>query len=662
MPEKKKQSSMFESPHGRMLVLLFFVAAITFLLVHALTYTTPFTVLVVAALASIVLVAVPTFLALRKLEERGRRLSAEVEERARAEQDLRESEAKYRAVAQSFPDGAVLMFDEQQRFVIADGAGLTRFGFDPGDLLGRTPSEAFAAGLATTIGAAVEAALDGMDSVFDISYWGRLVQMHVLPVSDSSGTVAGMVVVRDVTEARLSERALAEGERRMSTIIGNMTGMVYRCVLDEKHTMEFVSEGCRELTGYAPADLLLNRRVSWLELVHPEDLSDMRFGINRAVHEARPYSLSYRIRTSSGVEKWVRERGVSVYMEEGNFLMLEGIVLDITNEKLAEDRLQDAFSELDQIFNSTGDGLSLLDLDLRLVRANRTLCRMFGFSQSEVLGKPCSEAIGGEDCDTPLCPVQQIRDGAERVDNEYSHMAEDGTERQFEVTTLPFRNTQGATVGYLSSVREITDRVRAEQQARDREYQLVQADRRAALGTLVTGVAHEINNPNTIISLNAPILRSIWEDVLPILDRHHAQHGDFPLGGGKYSAIRDEVIPLATKVVESSRRIRTIVLDLKGFARQDATTYDQEVDLCEVVRAGAGLVDNMIRNSTQAFSLDLSSERVVVQGQFQRLEQVVVNALINACEALSSPVEAISVVVMSEGEWGVVEVRDQGRG
>jgi amino acid-binding domain sensor histidine kinase (EC 2.7.13.3) len=206
--------------------------------------------------------------------------------------------------------------------------------------------------------------------------------------------------------------------------------------------------------------------------------------------------------------------------------------------------------------------------------------------------------------------------------------------------------------------------VRAQEESKERERQLIQADKLAALGTLVSGVAHEINNPNGIITLNAPTLRDIWRGARPILEERYDERGDFLLGEVEYSVIRDEADALFDQIVESARRIKRIVAELKGFARQDVTGRDQIVNLNEVARAAVGLVANKIKKCTSHFEVFWSEEPVRVLGNFQRLEQVLVNALINACEALTDPEQAVSLRVglSPDGKSAQVAVTDEGRG
>ncbi|MBW2172935.1 MAG: hypothetical protein JRF69_13405 [Deltaproteobacteria bacterium] len=126
---------------------------------------------------------------------------------------------------------------------------------------------------------------------------------------------------------------------------------------------------------------------------------------------------------------------------------------------------------------------------------------------------------------------------------------------------------------------EINDRKRAEQEARLQQEQLFQASKMASLGTLVSGVAHEINNPISFITLNGPTLQKVWQDVTPVLDEHHRKNGDFYIANMDYDDLRERIPVLLSDITEGAKRVSTIVTDLKEFARQSAPEFTDKVEI-----------------------------------------------------------------------------------
>lgn len=143
------------------------------------------------------------------------------------------------------------------------------------------------------------------------------------------------------TAAKEQERhraieALKENERMVSTLMGNLPGAAYRSRIDAERTLEFVSEGCREITGYEADELVGNRVTSFGALIHPDDEAQVRTSIEEAISSGKPFELTYRIRESGGMERWVWERGQGIPSESGDIEYIEGFMTDVTEKRRME--------------------------------------------------------------------------------------------------------------------------------------------------------------------------------------------------------------------------------------------------------------------------------------------------------------------------------------
>ena len=208
------------------------------------------------------------------------------------------------------------------------------------------------------------------------------------------------------------------------------------------------------------------------------------------------------------------------------------------------------------------------------------------------------------------------------------------------------------------------EKKQAQEKARQRREQLFRAAKMVSLGTLVSGVAHEINNPVTSALLNTQTLRKVWDGVLPILDERLRNEGDFRLGGMTYKQIRDRMPLLLSHIEDGTRRVRDTVTDLKDFARETPAERTDDIDLNKVVSKAVGLVSNLIRKSTNDFAVDYTTNPPVFKGSIQRIEQVVINLVMNACQALSDSEGAVRVRTGQDlkESWVFVEVQDEGCG
>lgn len=215
-----------------------------------------------------------------------------------------------------------------------------------------------------------------------------------------------------------------------------------------------------------------------------------------------------------------------------------------------------------------------------------------------------------------------------------------------------------------SLAREVAERKRAAEELRLNQASLVQADKMAALGVLVSGVAHEINNPNGYLLLNLPVLKDVYLDAKELLEERYRAEGDFMLGGLRYSAMREELPGMLDEMLDGARRIKRIVEDLKDFARREDAPQHAPLDFNAVVRAALRLVDNPIRKATHRFELACAEPLPRVSGNAQRIEQVIVNLVLNACQALPGPERGVRVATRHDAARGLVvlEVRDEGVG
>lgn len=158
----------------------------------------------------------------------------------------------------------------------------------------------------------------------------RTLQAFLFPIKDDDGEVRGVgVSMRDITEQK-------EHERHLESLISNLPGIIYRCENERGWPMEMVQGRALELTGYT-AEKIGTGAVSWGEgIIHPEDREDVWTEIQAAVNADDLFELTYRIKTKSGEEKWVWEKGQQVTPVGGDHPKLEGFISDITEQKQLE--------------------------------------------------------------------------------------------------------------------------------------------------------------------------------------------------------------------------------------------------------------------------------------------------------------------------------------
>lgn len=166
----------------------------------------------------------------------------------------------------------------------------------------------------------------------------RLMSWNSSCFYDDDGVLVGSIAIgMDVTERREAEKLLQQRERQITTLMDNLPGMAYRCLYDEFWTMKFASSGCRDLTGYAPEELVDNRNIAFADLLMEEDNGAIVTAVEEAMGSAESFALEYRLIRKDGRVVWVWARGRAVEYDGG--LVLEGIILDVTDRKILEQEL-----------------------------------------------------------------------------------------------------------------------------------------------------------------------------------------------------------------------------------------------------------------------------------------------------------------------------------
>jgi polar amino acid transport system substrate-binding protein len=164
--------------------------------------------------------------------------------------------------------------------------------------------------------------------------------------------------------------------------------------------------------------------------------------------------------------------------------------------------------------------------------------------------------------------------------------------------------------------------------------------------------------------LNTPLIKEVWQHVLPILDEYYERNKDFMIGGMRYPEMRYRIPRLFSGITDGSNRIKEIVEDVRDFVRRDTSDMNQSVDINTVLRSAISLLSNIIIKSTSHFSVKYGEKLPILKGNSHRLEQVMINLIQNACQALPDTRRSISLSTSyNEKTYSiVVKVQDEGRG
>jgi PAS domain S-box-containing protein len=333
--------------------------------------------------------------------------------------------------------------------------------------------------------------------------------------------------------------------------------------------------------------------------------------------------------------------------------------------RLEEEALRKSEERYRTILHSLEEGYFEVDLSGSLTFFNDAFVRWSGYSKEELMGMSNRRYMDEETAKKVYQIFNEVyRTGEPANPFDWEIILKDGTRRWIDTSVSLIRDSKGQPVGFRGIARDVTQRKQMEEQAKVHQQQLMQAGKMVALGTLVSSVGHEINNPNNFIMLNAPLLKEAWQHILPILDEYYEKDKDFTIGSVGYLEMRDRIPRLLSGISDGSKRINEIVEDLRGFLRRDASDMNQSVDVNAVLRSAISLLSNVIRKSTSHFSVNYGKNLPKLRGNSHRLEQVIINLIQNACQALPDIRSGISLSTFygKERRSIVVKVQDEGVG
>lgn len=215
----------------------------------------------------------------------------------------------------------------------------------------------------------------------------RQVADSAAPIRDAGGIIRGAVLVfHDVTEQYVYREELRISEEKLKTLIANVPGITYRCANDENYTMTFLSDEIERLTGFPAKEFINNNIRGFASIIHPEDVAMVTDKIVASLAIRSFYELEYRIRRDDGSYLWVYERGRGIFTENGDLLWLEGVIIDTTRRKIAEEALQESEERMRAITDSAQDAILMLNREGRISYWNPAAERIFGYSAAEAIG------------------------------------------------------------------------------------------------------------------------------------------------------------------------------------------------------------------------------------------------------------------------------------
>lgn len=577
-----------------------------------------------------------------------------------AEQKLKENEEYFRTLTQAGPDTIALVRSADGTVLDVNDAGLERFGYGREDLL--TPQSTVQLGLWKDLAKretflqrlVAEGKIDNFEAELLIrngsGFFGLISARNI----DIKGEACHIAYIKDISEQKRAEQQLRESETRFRELFEANPDFLVLIDLDTTRVIDCNETSQRlfrlsreEVVGQTVADLQI-----WQdESVRQRFLQCLR-------EEGRVQNFHAMFRAADGTCFHGLISGQIVILN-GRYCYIS-VLRDISALKESEEslRLSEArYRRLSQEFEAVLDGIAdsmvLFNPERAVVWANRGAANQFYSDPESLTGQSCLQlwrCEGAVSCDVCIDQVFETGESFESV-----RKTADG--RTWGVKGYPVKDAEGRVVNVIQVSSDLSEKLQLREEA-------TRAAHLAALGGLSAGIAHEINNPTGLVLMSMPMIREAFEDILPLLDDYAARQPELAIAGLPYRMFRANVLETVDDIYGGAQRIKRIVDDLKDFAREKPGREDEDVDLGEVVERASRLLHNLIKNSTDHFRIERPESLPPVRGNSQRLEQVVVNLLHNACQAIASRQAAVTMRLSHlENEGKVLlEVADEGCG
>jgi C4-dicarboxylate-specific signal transduction histidine kinase len=355
-------------------------------------------------------------------------------------------------------------------------------------------------------------------------------------------------------------------------------------------------------------------------------------------------------RAHDDLEKRVKERTAELLTTN------EQLRHEIDERRRIEAQIRTSKTLLQSVFDGISDPLIMLDEDGFVRMLNKAAADYFDTDFRDAIGKPCYQGLKGRSNPCDACRIaSMIR---HEKPNSLERKGLINPNRLEQVVIYPLKEDSNRMRGAIIRISDITE-------SKLMERQLIQSEKLASLGLLLSGIAHEINNPNNFISFNIPILKDYLQEMIPVLDDHAKTQPAYQICGMCYEEFREDLFKLVGNIEHGSKRITATVSGLKEFSRNKEHSERQWIDLKSVIEKGITICQSQIKKVVRSFVVNIPDKLPLIYTDPEIVEQVIVNLLINAAQAADKEDSWIKLHVSMGNSWHdhvAIEVSDNGCG
>ena len=566
--------------------------------------------------------------------------SIDITERKEAEEQLRTSEERYRTLAQNLPDSALLLYDKDLRFIIADGPELESTGFSRKMLEGKTLHEALPAEFAQMVEPNMLRTLSGEQFYAEIPYEDRFYRYSYVPLRDGSGNVSmAMILATNITQLKQIEDALKDSERRLRTAL--QATKVGAWEWDMRTNKAYWSNENYRVMGFEPG-LVESKYENWAKSVHPDDLPHAEAKVTEAVNNKSDLNIEFRVIWPDGSIHWINDIGNILTDDLGQPLGMYGIQMDITERKQIQHELEENRRRLAfllsrspvVIYSSKAFG------DFGSTFISKNVTKLVGYQPEEFVKNSgfWLENIHPDDVGHINTSVEQLYK-TDIHSHEYRFRNAGGQYLWMQDEMKLIRDDAGNPLEIIGSWTDITERKHEEE---ERERLITELEvKNSELERFTYTVSHDLKAPLVTIK---GFLGFLKQDV----DSGDMERFTNDLG----------------RIGNAAKKMEQLLMDLLKLSRIGRIANPLEnVPFDDLIRDAVDIVHGPIE--THEITIRVQSNLPVVYVDRQRMIEVLQNLLDNAAKYMGSqkdPVIAIGMAGYDETNHPIFFVRDNGIG
>jgi PAS domain S-box-containing protein len=567
----------------------------------------------------------------------------DISERMKAEYSLRKSEEKFARIFRLSPDAIDLTRTIDGVSQDLNNSYTKMFGYTPEEFIGRST-------LPGDLGIWVNKE-DRDRHVASLKAYGEVYEFEaplrrkdgssfIAQISSSALEIDGesfnITITRDISARKQAEESLRESEERYQRITEAITDYIYTVRVREGRDLETThGPGCSAVTGYQPNEFT-DDPFLWINMVPEEDRPSVEEQARRILAGEDPPPIEHRILHKNGTVRWVRNTFVPHRNEHGALVTYDGLIQDITERKKAEDSLRRSEEKFSKAFHASPDSININRLaDGVYLAVNEGFTRITGYTAEEVLGHSSLPGdlglwVNGQDRERLL---ESLRREGLVQGLEAPFRRKDGTV----LTGLMSANlieVQGELC-ILTITRDLTERIRAEEEKARLQFRLQQAQALENLGTLAGGVAHDMNN--------------VLGAVLGIASANIESH---TVGSPSHHAFET--------IIKAAERGGKMVKSLLSLGHRNSN-QEQELDLNTILCDEVQLLEHTTLANVH-LTMDLQPDLRLIRGEASDFNRAFMNIFVNALDAMPDS-GRLSIRTRNVGEqWIEVEIEDTGIG